>query len=208
MRSCSTSRQMWTRGNGLRYGSCRGCWRKSAKANERGETMNRVADVAFPTLVATLFLCFGVSRVHAQAQTQAPATPAPSQAGAPQAADKDKGKEADKEKEDEEDSNPFAPEPAPALPSGMTGSDVNDPRAKLAPGMYDAGEAAMGIRHLALVKKPDPFQLGSSDPDDPKVQKVISQMGVGNLLAKIPKEMHLAIAQLAFANSDIARSEE
>ena len=40
--------------------------------------------------------------------------------------------------------NPFAPEPAPALPPGMTGSDANDPRAKLAPGLYDAGEAADG----------------------------------------------------------------
>ena len=28
----------------------------------------------------------------------------------------------------------------------MTGSDVNDPRAKLTPGIYDAGEAAMGIQ--------------------------------------------------------------
>jgi len=166
--------------------------------------MNRVVDVAFPTLVATLFLCFGVSRVQAQAQTQAPATPTPSQAGASQAADKDKGKEADKEKEDEEDSNPFAPEPAPALPPGMTGSDLNDPRAKLAPGLYDSGEAAMGLKHLLLVKKPDAFQLGASDPNDPKVQKAISQLGIGRMAAKLPKELHLAIAQLGFANSDIA----
>ncbi len=77
--------------------------------------------------------------------------------------------------------NPFAPEPAPALPPGMTGSDVNDPRAKLAPGLYDAGEAAMGIKHLMLVKKPDAFQLGSDDPDDPKVQKTLGQLGMGNI---------------------------
>ena len=48
--------------------------------------------------------------------------------------------------------NPFAPEPAPPLPAGMTGSDVNDPRAKLTPGVYDAGEIAMGLKHLLLLK--------------------------------------------------------
>jgi len=165
--------------------------------------MKRVADIAFCMVVAAIFLCFAVSRAHAQAQTQGPATPAPAQTGT-QAADKDKGKEADKEKEDEADSNPFAPEPAPALPPGMTGSDLSDPRAKLAPGMYDAGVAAMGLKHLLLVKKPDAFQLGASDPDDPKVEKAIGQLGMGRMTAKIPKEMHLAIAQLGFANSDIA----
>jgi hypothetical protein len=166
--------------------------------------MKRVADVVF-CMVAALFLSFGVSQGHAQ---QAPATPAPAQAAAQaaaqQAAGKDKGKEADKEKEDEEGGNPFAPEPAPALPPGMTGSDVNDPRATLAPGLYDAGEAAMGLKHLLLVKKPDAFQLGVSDPNDPIVQKAIGQLGMGNMVAKLPKETHLAIAQLGFANSDIA----
>ena len=160
--------------------------------------MNRVAEGSFCMVLAALFCCCGASRLEAQAQAQTPATPPPAQATAQQSADKDK------DKEDDEDANPFAPEPAPTLPPGMTGSDVNDPRARLAPGLYDAGQASMGIRHLALVKKPEAFQLGSSDPDDPKVQKVISQMGVGNLTAKIPKEMHLAIAQLAFANSDLA----
>ena len=162
--------------------------------------MNRLAEGSFCMVLAALCCCFGASRVEAQAQSKAPATPPPAQATAQQSADKDK----DKDKEDDDNANPFAPEPAPALPPGMTGSDVNDPRAKLAPGLYDAGEASMGIRHLALVKKPDAFQLGSSDPDDPKVQKVMSQMGIGNLVAKLPKEMHLAIAQLAFGNSDIA----
>jgi hypothetical protein len=85
----------------------------------------------------------------------------------------------------------------------MTGSDTNDPRAKLTPGLYDAGETSMGIKHVSLVKKPDAFQLGASDPDDPKVQKMIGQMGMRNL-SKIPKSMHLVIAQLAFANSDLA----
>jgi hypothetical protein len=85
----------------------------------------------------------------------------------------------------------------------MTGSDVNDVRAKLTPGLYDAGEAAMGLRHLTLVKKPDAFQLGSSNPDDPKVQKVFGQLGIGDS-SKIPTPMKLVIAQLAFSNSDLA----
>ena len=114
-----------------------------------------------------------------------------------------KDKDQDKQKDEEEDSNPFAPEPAPALPPGMTGSDPGDPRAKLTPGIYDAGEASMGIKHVMLFKKPGAFQLGSTDPDDPKVQKTIGQLGISNL-AKIPKPMHLVIAQLAFANSDLA----
>src|ERR1700726_248118 len=137
----------------------------------------------------------------------APATPPPAQTPAtptfPQEnadADKD-GK--DKDEKDDEDANPFAPEPAPTLPAGMTGSDANDPRAKLTPGLYDAGETSMGIKHLLLLKKPDAFQLGASDPDDPKVQKTISQMGISNI-AKLPKAVQLPIAQLAFANSDFA----
>src|SRR5207245_5632798 len=105
--------------------------------------------------------------------------------------------------EPEEERNPFAPEPAPTLPPGMAGSDANDPRAKLTPGLYDAGDASMGIKHVMLFKKPEAFQLGATDPDDPKVQKTIGQLGIGNT-AKIPKPMHLVIAQLAFTNSDLA----
>src|SRR5438874_10499701 len=37
------------------------------------------------------------------------------------------------------------------------------------------------------------FQLGASDPDDPRVQKTIGLLGIGEISAKIPKEMHLAI---------------
>ena len=160
--------------------------------------MNRVPSVAFRVVVAAILLCFGVSRLHAQEQ-QKPATPPP-QESADKGADKDK----DKDKDADEDNNPFAPEPAPALPPGMAGSDANDPRAKLTPGLYDAGETSMGLKHLMLLKKPDAFQLGASDPDDPKVQKMIAQMGLGKVTSKIPKEMHLAVAQLAFGNSDVA----
>ena len=85
----------------------------------------------------------------------------------------------------------------------MTGSDVNDPRAKLSPGMDDAGEAAIGMRHVMLVKKPDAFQLGSNDPDSPRVQKTLGLLGIGNS-QQIPKPFQLVIAGLAFANSDIA----
>jgi hypothetical protein len=102
-----------------------------------------------------------------------------------------------------EGGNPFAPQPAPPLPAGMTGSDTGDPRAKLSPGLYEAGEAAMGMRHLMLLKKPDAFQLGSDDPDNPKVQKTLGLLGVGDS-SKMPKPLQLVIAQLAFANSDVA----
>lgn len=144
--------------------------------------------VMFGALGTAILLAFGASKAEAQEQTP-PASA--NQQAAPKPADNDEG------------DNPFAPKPAPPLPPGMTGSDVNDVRAKLTPGLYDAGEAAMGLRHLTLVKKPDAFQLGSSNPDDPKVQKVFGQLGIGDS-SKIPTPMKLVIAQLAFSNSDLA----
>jgi hypothetical protein len=158
--------------------------------------MNRIPSVAFRVAVAAIFLGFGVSRMPAQA----PATPPPAQAQKPDAT---APAQKPAEEEEDDDGNPFAPQPAPALPPGMTGSDANDPRAKLTPGLYDAGEAAMGMKHLLLIKKPDAFQLGSTDADSPRVQKVFAQLGVGGI-AKIPKAMQLVIAQLAFSNSDLA----
>jgi hypothetical protein len=155
--------------------------------------MNRVSRLIVCLLFLTAILGgFGLNRSQAQAQ---PATPpqADAQKPAPPATKADEDKDEDL----------FAPQPAPALPPGMTGSDANDPRARLAPGLYDAGEAAMGIKHLLLLKKPDAFELGTSDPDDPKVQKMVSQLGMGNN-PKIPKAVHPLIAQLAFANSDLA----
>src|SRR5579859_7794585 len=149
--------------------------------------MNRLSVVACRMACAALIFFPGVSRLHAQAQAPA-ATPPAEQPAA---------------KESDEEENPFAPEPAPALLLGMKGSDTNDPRAKLAPGLYDAGETSMGIKHLLLLKKPSAFQLGATDPDDPKVQKTILQLGIGNI-AKLPKAVQLPIAQLAFANSDVA----
>lgn len=99
--------------------------------------------------------------------------------------------------------DPFAPEQAPPLPAGMTGSDANDPRANLRPGLYDAGEIAKGLKHLMLFKKPAPFQLGSDDPANPKVQKTLGAMGIADT-SKMPKPAQLMTAQLAFANSDLA----
>jgi len=80
-------------------------------------------------------------------KTQKPATASPAQ----------------EPKETEEEENPFAAEPAPTLPAGMTGR-MRRSRAKLTPGLYDAGETSMGIKHLLLLKKPDAFQLGVADP--------------------------------------------
>ncbi len=151
----------------------------------------------FYVALAMAILSFSTNRMHAQ-DAQTP--PTAQEPGKTPEADKDKDKDKEKEKEDED---PFAPEPPPTLPPDTTGADVNDPRAKLTPGLFDAGEAAMGIKHLMLVKKPDAFQLGSDNPDDPKVQKTLGQLGVGNT-AKMPKPTQLVIAQLAFANSDFA----
>ncbi|HEX4538076.1 MAG TPA: hypothetical protein VH140_14090 [Candidatus Acidoferrum sp.] len=165
--------------------------------------MNRVSNVvALRVVAAAIILCFGVSRLQGQTPTTPP--PAHESTKAPDDKDAKETKDAKDAKEDEEDKDdPFAPEPAPALPPGMSGSDANDPRAKLAPGLYDAGETSMGIKHLLLLKKPDAFQLGVTDPDDPKVQKVIGQLGMSRA-AKLPKPTQLVVAQLAFANSDFA----
>jgi hypothetical protein len=161
--------------------------------------MNRVPSLASRVAVAAMFLFSGQSRMKAQEPASAPAKQeAPRQDTAKQDAPKK-----DAAEEPEEERNPFAPEPAPVLPPDMKGADTSDPRAKLAPGLYDAGETSMGLKHLLLVKKPDAFQLGTTDPDDPKVQKMIGQLGIRNT-AKIPKPVHLVLAELAFANSDFA----
>jgi hypothetical protein len=161
--------------------------------------MNRVPSLAFRVAVAAIFLFSGLSRMKAQ---EPASSPSKQEATKQDTAKQDPAKK-DAAEEPEEDRNPFAPEPPPALPPGMSGSDANDPRAKLAPGLYDAGETAMGLKHLLLLKKPDAFQLGATDPDDPKVQKTLGQLGIGNI-AKIPKPVHLVLAELAFANSDFA----
>jgi len=150
--------------------------------------MNRLHTMSFSFFVGSLLLwsCFA-GRMQAQTPSSQEATKAANA-------------KPDQKKAEE---NPFAPEPAPPLPAGMTGSDANDPRAKLSPGMYDAGEAAKGLKHLLLLKKPGPFQLDSADPDHPNVQKTLSMIGVADT-SKMPKSSQLVMAQLAFANSDLA----
>src|SRR5215470_1997702 len=143
--------------------------------------MNRAQIVTFRLLAGSLLLGLLFA---GQMQAQ---TPSPHESTKPADTKSD-------QKKAEED--PFAPEPAPPLPKGMTGSDTNDPRAKLKPGWYDAGEASLGLKHLLLLKKPGPFQLDSADPNDPRVQKTLGMLGVANP-SKMPKPMQLVIAQLA-----------
>ncbi len=145
--------------------------------------MNRVRTVTFQLLVAFVVLC-SCFAAKTFAQTSSPSPAASATPAAP--------------------ANPFAPQPAPPLPAGMTGSDANDPRAKLSPGMYDAGETSMGLKHIMLLKKPDAFDLGSNDPNDPKVNKTLSTvLGVADP-SKVPSATKLVFGGLAFANSDIA----
>src|SRR5579875_3105545 len=87
------------------------------------------------------------------------------------------------------------------LPPGMTGGDVNDPRYKLTAGVYDAGEVASGMEHVAFIKKPDSFQ---AKDDDASIAKTLGQFGINaDTQKKIPPPMKHVIAQLAFANSDL-----
>lgn len=149
--------------------------------------MNRVQKKVLRLILASVVLLCFAGEMHGQTPSSQEST-------------KPADTKADKKKAEED---PFAPEPAPPLPPGMTGSDANDPRTKLTPGMYDAGEISMGLKHLQLLKKPGPFQLGSADPDNSKVQKTLGMLGVAGV-SKMPKPMQLVIAQLAFANSDLA----
>src|SRR4029078_9901803 len=135
--------------------------------------MSRIHDVTLRLLMASLVLC-SCFVATTLAQTPSP-SPSPEASKTP---DKTKQQQA----------NPFAPEQAQPLPPGMTGSDVNDPRAKLAPGIFDAGEAAMGLKPALLLKKPDAFQLGSDDPENPKVQKTLGLLGIPEAArSQIPK---------------------
>jgi len=156
--------------------------------------MNRMPSFASRAAVAAMILLAGAGQMAAQAPGRIPGQAAPPAAAAQEAP----------AKAPDADSNPFAAQPAPPLPPGMTGSDINDPRYKLTPGLYDAGETSLGLKHLQLVKKPGAFQLGTTDANDPKVQKLIGQLGIGGGAMKIPKDLQLVIAELAFSNSDLA----
>src|SRR5215475_5968372 len=150
--------------------------------------MNRVHTMSFRFLVGSLLLwsCFA-GRMQAQTPSSQESTKAANA----------------KPEQKKAEENPFAPDSAPPLPAGMTGSDANDPRAKLKPGLYDAGEVSMGMKRLLLLKKPGPFQLDTTDPDNPKVQTTLGSLGITDT-SKMPKSVQLVFAQLAFANSDLA----
>ena len=147
-----------------------------------------IAAFRLAALTAVIF-CSGLSLLRAQ--TISPATPP--------AAAQPAGTEDDEKEEEKE----FSVQPAPPLPPGMTGSNTNDPRYTLKPGMYDAGETAMGMKHLVFLKKPAAFELGAGSPDDPKVQKILGDLAIRDREKK-PKLMQMLLAQLAFANSDFA----
>jgi hypothetical protein len=145
--------------------------------------MNRIQSLAFRLAGATFaaVLCCSTccsTLAHAQA---APAAAA-------------------KSDDPEQQKNPFAPSPAPPLPAGMTGSTMDDPRVGLKGGLYDAGEASLGLEHLGLLKKPAPF---SPSTDPAQMEKTLAILGVPPN-APIPPAMKLTIAGLAFANSDFA----
>jgi hypothetical protein len=161
--------------------------------------MNRVSGLTLRVLVVAIFLLLTVPHLPAQSQSQPQSQPPSKTQPPPDGQPPQKAADGD----DDDNDNPFAPGPAPVLPPGMSGSDASDPRAKLSPGLYDAGETAMGLKHLLLVKKPDAFQLGATDPDDPKIQKTVRQLGLGSM-PKMPKSLYPVIAQLAFSNSDLA----
>jgi hypothetical protein len=157
--------------------------------------MKLLRGLAFRSIVAVFalaVLCSTAGNLFAQAQSSTDGKAADPQSAADT-------------KKDEAEENPFAPQPPPALPPGMTGSSTTDPRYALKSGLYDAGETAMGLQHVAWIKKPEAFQLPANNPDDPAVQKTLGQLGMGGAAAnKIPKPMQLVLAQLAFSNSDLA----
>ncbi|MCA1589735.1 MAG: hypothetical protein LC734_04950 [Acidobacteria bacterium] len=72
----------------------------------------------------------------------------------------------------------------------------------MSPGLFDAGETAIGFKHLKLLKKPDAFQLGI-DPNGANVNKALVALGVPSG-APIPAEAKMVFAGLALANSDLA----
>ena len=164
--------------------------------------MNRMLRVAFRAAGLAMILCsgFGSPQVCAQRPLTGPRPASPS------------------EQPGDSDDNPFAPEPAPTLPPGMTGSDATDPRATLTSGLYDAGEAAMGIKHVMLFKKPDAFQLGTAEPDDPKVKQfpyVEEMIKARDSGLPVPRSLvynemadalHRAVQQIMLNNADIQKS--
>jgi hypothetical protein len=146
--------------------------------------------LALVPAAALVLLCPVLSTYAQQPAPAAPAAPAPDA-------------KADAKPTPADEMEEFAPKPAPPLPAGMTGSDTKDPRYTLKAGMFDAGEAAVGMKHVFFLQKPGPFRLDATSPDDPRVDKTISLLGMSNN-SKMPNALKPVIAQLAYANSDFA----
>lgn len=73
---------------------------------------------------------------------------------------------------------------AQPAPKGTDLARHADPREGLKAGMFDAGEAALGMEHIDFLKKPEAFTAPPAKPEDGPMQKLL--------------------AQLVFANSDFA----
>lgn len=65
-------------------------------------------------------------------------------------------------------------------PSKTANSTPSDPREGLKAGLYDAGEAIMGMEHLAFIKKPEAFHPPAPKPDDSPRAVVMAQLGFAN----------------------------
>ncbi|HKR26566.1 MAG TPA: hypothetical protein VJS11_03890, partial [Acidobacteriaceae bacterium] len=73
---------------------------------------------------------------------------------------------------------------AQPVPRGTDLAQHVDPRIGLKAGMFDAGEASLGLEHIDFLKKPQAFTAPPLKPGDGPMQKLL--------------------AQLVFANSDFA----
>ncbi|HZU22073.1 MAG TPA: hypothetical protein VE998_04515 [Terriglobales bacterium] len=69
--------------------------------------------------------------------------------------------------------------PEAAAPA-VNGSTTNDPRVGLKAGLYDAGETARGMQHIAFLKKPDAFQPPAPKPDAKPMERMMAQLGYAN----------------------------
>jgi hypothetical protein len=65
-----------------------------------------------------------------------------------------------------------APTPAAAAPA--------DPREGLKAGLFDAGEASLGLQHIDFIKKPDAFTAPPPKPTDGPFAKILSALSFAN----------------------------
>ena len=73
---------------------------------------------------------------------------------------------------------PFAPQPAPPLPPGMTGSDTSDPRYTLKPGIVRRGRSGDGHEARGVLEEAGCVSAYATIRDDPKVQKMLGKLGI------------------------------